>query len=334
MGYGRIRMPKKYLLIPICVLIIFSLPVLADQKPEEILNAIIKIKATIPQDASTARVLGTEREGHGVVIDDKGHILTIGYLILEAEAIEVIGAQGDPVKASFVAYDYKTGFGILRADPPLTVKPLKLGQSSQLKEGDPILMVGSGGAEAVLGSRVVSRTEFAGYWEYLVEDAIYTSPPHSNYGGAALIDHDGQLLGIGSIFTQLSVPKMGIISCNMSVPIDLLKPILADLINTGRSSKSSQPWLGVHADEVHGRVFIIRVTPGGPAEKAGIKAGDIILAVNQAPVKKLADFFRQIWALGPAGVKVPLSILQETQVRDISVQSADRYQLLQVSRQR
>ena len=326
-------MQKKYLLIPICIFIIFGHPVLAEEKPDEILNAIIKVKATIPQDASTARVLGTEREGNGVVIDDKGHILTIGYLILEAEAIEVIGSQGDPVKASFVAYDYKTGFGILRADPPLAVKPLKLGQSSEIKEGDPILMVGFGGSEAVLGSRVVSRKEFAGYWEYLVEDAIYTTPPYPNYGGAALLDRNGQLLGIGSIYTQLTVPGMGIMPCNMSVPVDLLKPILADLIDTGRSSKPPQPWLGVHADETHGRVFIIRVTPGGPAEKAGIKAGDIILAVNQAPVKSLADFFRQIWASGPAGVKVPLSILHETQVRDISVQSADRYQLLKVSRQ-
>jgi S1-C subfamily serine protease len=327
-------MQTKYLLIPIWIFIIFSHPVLAEEKPEEILNAIIKVKATIPQDASTARILGTEREGNGVVINDKGHILTIGYLILEAEAIEVIGAQGDPVKASFVAYDYKTGFGILRADPPLSVKPLKLGQSSQLKEGDPILMVGFGGSEAVLGSRVISRKEFAGYWEYLLEDAIYTTPPYPNYGGAALLDRNGNLLGIGSIFTQLTVPGMGIMPCNMSVPIDLLKPILADLIDIGRSSKPPQPWLGVHADETHGRVFIIRVTPGGPAEKAGIKAGDIILAVNQTPVKSLADFFRHIWALGPAGVKVPLSILQETQIRDISVHSADRYQRSQVSRQR
>jgi S1-C subfamily serine protease len=269
-----------------------------------------------------------------VVIDDKGHILTIGYLILEAEAIEVIGAQGDPVKARFVAYDYKTGFGLLRADPPLAVKPLKLGQSSQLKAGDPILVVGFGGAEAVLGSRVISRMEFAGYWEYLLENAIYTTPPYPNYGGAALLDHNGQLLGIGSIYTQVSIPGVGVMPCNMSVPIDLLKPILADLIDSGRSSKSAQPWLGVHADEAHGRVFIIRVTPGGPADKAGIKAGDIILGVNQKPVKTLADFFRQVWALGPAGVKVPLSILKETQVRDISVESEDRYQRLQVSRQR
>ena len=328
------EMQKKYVSIVIGIIVSFSLPVFAAQTPEDILNAIVRVKATVPPDASTARVLGTEREGNGVVIDDRGHILTIGYLILQAATIEVHNVQGDPISARFVAYDYKTGFGILRAESPLSVKPLELGQSSQLKEGDPILMAGYGGPEAVLGSRVVSRKEFAGYWEYLLEDAIYTSPPYPDYGGAALIDSKGELLGIGSIFTRLSVPGLGIVPCNMSVPIDLLKPILADLIDSGHSSKPSQPWLGVHADEVHGRVFIIRLTPGGPAEKAGIKVGDIILAVDQTPVKGLADFFRLIGRLGPAGVKVPLNILQETKVRRINVQSADRYQFLQVSRQR
>jgi len=334
MGYRGVKMQKKYLLISVYFFIIMGLPVMAQQNPEEILNAIVKVKATIPQDARTARILGTEREGNGVVIDDKGNILTIGYLILEAEAIEVTDAEGQPVKARFVAYDYETGFGLLRASPPLSVKPIKLGQSSQLKEGDPILMIGFGGSKAVSGSRVVSLSEFAGYWEYLLEDAIYTNPPYPNYGGAALIDQQGRLLGIGSIFTRISVPGVGIIPCNMSIPIDLLKPILADLIDNGRSSKPQQPWLGVHADEAHGRVFIIRVTPAGPAEKAGLKTGDIILAVNRTPVKGLADFFRQIRAMGPAGVKVPLNILQETQVRDITVRSEDRYQFLQVSRQR
>jgi S1-C subfamily serine protease len=246
-------MQKKYLLISSFVFIIMGLPVMAEQNPEEILNAIVKVNATIPQDARTARILGTEREGNGVVIDDKGNILTIGYLILEAETIEVTDAQGQPVKARFVAYDYKTGFGILRASPPLSVKPIKLGQSSQLKEGDPILMIGFGGSKAVSGSRVVSLSEFTGYWEYLLEDAIYTNPPYPNYGGAALIDQKGRLLGIGSIYTRISVPGIGIIPCNMSVPIDLLKPILADLIDSGRSLKPPQPWLGVHADEAHGR---------------------------------------------------------------------------------
>ncbi len=329
-------MPKKFLypfLYLSCILIL-SGTLWAAQTPANILKAIVKIKATIPQDAYTAEILGTTREGNGVIIDDKGHILTIGYLILEAESIEIFITNDKPVKADFVAYDYQTGFGILRATEPLSIAPLKLGRSDQLKAGDPILIAGFGGSEAVLGSRVISRNEFAGYWEYVLEDAIYTSPPYPNFGGAALIGRDGQLLGIGSIFTQLNVTGMGIIPCNMSVPVDLLKPILADLIETGRSSEPPQPWLGIHANETQGRIFIMRVTPGGPAAKAGVKAGDIVVAVNQKPVKGLAQFFRQIWATGPAGVKVTLSILQETQVQDIGVQSADRYRFLNVSRQR
>ncbi len=329
-------MPKKFLypfLYLSCILIL-SGTLWAAQTPANILKAIVKIKATIPQDAYTAEILGTTREGNGVIIDVKGHILTIGYLILEAESIEIFITNDKPVKADFVAYDYQTGFGILRATEPLSIAPLKLGRSDQLKAGDPILIAGFGGSEAVLGSRVISRNEFAGYWEYVLEDAIYTSPPYPNFGGAALIGRDGQLLGIGSIFTQLNVTGMGIIPCNMSVPVDLLKPILADLIETGRSSEPPQPWLGIHANETQGRIFIMRVTPGGPAAKAGVKAGDIVVAVNQKPVKGLAQFFRQIWATGPAGVKVTLSILQETQVQDIGVQSADRYRFLNVSRQR
>ena len=326
-------MQKRYLFLTIAIIAINWIPGFAAQTPEELLKAVVKVRATIPEDAATAQILGTKREGNGVVIDDRGHILTIGYLILEAEAIEVHSIKNDPVNARFVAYDYQTGFGIVRAEPALSVKPIKLGHSSQLKEGDPILMVGFGGSEAVVGSRVISRKEFAGYWEYLLEEAIYTSPPHTNYGGAALIDSKGELLGIGSIFTQLTIPGMGILPCNMSVPIDLLKPILADLIDHGRSSKPPQPWLGVHADEVHGRIFIIRVSPGGPADKAGIKKGDIVLAVHQTPVKDLAEFFRLVWKSGSAGVKVPLEVLQDTKVRRISVESADRYQYLRVSRQ-
>jgi S1-C subfamily serine protease len=325
------RLCRIYLL---AIIVVFSGSAFAEQTPDNILKAVVKIKADIPKDAATAQILGTERQGNGVIIDKRGHILTIGYLILEAETIEVTKSNGDQVKADFVAYDYQTGFGIIRAAEPLSIAPLKLGQSIRLKTGDPVLIAGFGGTEAVLGSRVVSRKEFAGYWEYLLENAIYTSPPYPNYGGAALIDRDGQLLGIGSIFTRINIDGLGVIPCNMSVPIDLLKPILADLINTGRSSAPPQPWLGINADEAHGRVFIIRVTPQGPAAKAGIKAGDVVVAVNQTPVNGLAQFFRQVWASGPAGVKITLSILQETQLRDISVPTADRYRFLKVSRQR
>jgi S1-C subfamily serine protease len=330
-------MKRGCLLIILGVFIAFATSAQADQAAEEILKAVVKVHSIVPKDARTAGSLGTEREGNGVVIDVNGHILTIGYLILEAETIEVVGPEGKPINATFVGYDHATGFGILRTDKPLGVAPMKLGKSAKVNQGDPILVAGHGGKDAVQPARVVSRGEFAGYWEYLLDDAIYASPPHPGFGGAALIGRDGQLLGIGSIFThqllgigsiftQLVVSGVGSLPCNMFVPIDLLKPILADLIATGRSREPSKPWLGLSAEEAHGRVFVLRVRSEGPAAQAGLQPGDLILAVDKKAVKGLADLYRKVWALGSAGVDIPLSVLQGTQIRDITVHSADRYQ--------
>jgi S1-C subfamily serine protease len=323
-------MQRNCLLAILALFIAFCGAAYADQEGEEILKAVVKIRSTVPEDAFTARFLGTEREGSGVVIDSNGYILTIGYLILEAEAIEVVGPEGKPTSATFVGYDYDTGFGLLRADKPLSVVPMKLGQSSELGEGDPVLVASHGGRDAVQAARVISRKEFAGYWEYLLEDAIFAAPAHPNFGGAALIGRDGQLLGIGSIFTQVAIPGIGSIPCNMFVPIDLLNPILADLIARGRSGESPRPWLGLHADEAHGRVFVLRVISGGPSEQAGLQPGDIILTVKGKAVNGLADFYRKVWALGGAGVDIPLSALQGIQIRDITVHSADRSQFIRL----
>lgn len=309
-----------------CFAVLYSISAYADHDVEHTLQSIVKVRSSVPDSARTARSLGTEREGSGIVIDAKGHILTIGYLILEAESIEILGPDGNPVPAAFVGYDHKTGFGLVQAKGSFNASPLKLGQSSEINEGDPILVASYGGSESVQGARVVSRRDFAGYWEYLLEDALFVAPPHANFGGAALIGRDGQLLGIGSIFTQVVLPGFGAVPCNMFVPIDRLKPILTDLITAGRSHDPPQPWLGLHADEAHGRVFVIRVTSGGPAEQAGLRPGDIILTVNLNAVNGLADFYRKVWALGSAGVDVPLSILQGTRMRDIKVRSADRYE--------
>lgn len=321
-------MKKSFLSAIFAVSIAFGMPAYAGQTPEEILKAVVKIRSIIPKEAHTASTLGTEREGNGVVIDSKGHILTTGYLIVEAETIEVVGPEGKTVNASFVGYDHSTGFGLLRTDKPLSVEPMKLGESSKVKEGEPVLVAGYGGADAVIGARVISRKEFAGYWEYILEDAIFTAPPYTNFGGTALIGRDGRLLGIGSLFTQVVIPGLGSIPCNVFIPIDLLNPILDDLMTVGRPRKAPRPWLGINAEEAHGRVIITRVTTGGPAEKAGLQPGDLILTVNGKAVNGLADFYRKIWALGNAGVDVPLSILQGIRIRELKVRSSDRYQFL------
>ena len=321
-------MKKGLVLVGLVFLVATGRSSFGDPPVEEILKAIVKIKASVPKEAFTAGTLGTEREGHGILIDEKGHVLTIGYLIVEAETVEVVGPDGKSVDATFVGYDQATGFGLVRAEKPLGAIPMKLGESSKVKEGDPLLVAGYGEADAVIASRVISRKEFAGYWEYLLDEPILTAPAYLNFGGAALIDPNGQLVGIGSLFTQMAIPGLGSISCNLFVPIDLLKPILDDLKAKGRSSKPPRPWLGINSEETHGRVFITQITRGGPAEKGGLKAGDLILAVDGKPVSGLADFYRKIWSLGAAGVDVPLRVLRGVEMQEIKIRSGDRYQFL------
>ena len=200
---------------------------------------------------------------------------------------------------------------------------MKLGLSSEIKENTPVLVASHGGRGSALGVRVISRQEYVGYWEYLMEDAIFTTPPHSNYGGAALIDRDGRLVGIGSLYSVLKLPGIGSIPSNMFIPIDRLKPILNNMINKGRSTDRPRPWLGIFSQETYGRIIITRVSPGGPAEQAGLKQGDIILKVEDHAVSGLTDFYKKVWALGSAGVGVPLSVLQGTRINEIIVRSSN-----------
>jgi S1-C subfamily serine protease len=300
----------------------------SEQGIESVSDSIVRIQATIPEEANTAQSLGTTRVGNGVVIDEWGHVLTIGYLIIEAEHIEVTGFDGITGEASFVGYDFDTGFGLLRFDQARGAKPMKLGRSSEVREGNLLHIARYGGPEAVQPTRVISTAEFVGYWEYRLEHSLYVSPPVRDFGGAALIGGDGELLGIGSILTRITVPEFGTIPSNMFVPIDLLKPILNDLIHSGRPQTPPRPWLGLLLQETQGIVFIIGVSRGGPAEKVGLQPGDAILAVESEKVSGLANFYRQLWDLGEAGAAVRLTIRRGARVQEIIVKSANRYEYL------
>jgi S1-C subfamily serine protease len=323
-------MKKLSLFITMIILTTGLGQALASEAPEDLLKAVVKIRAVIPSEARTAATLGTEREGHGILIDSKGLILTTGYLILESEFIEVTGPDGEKTNGFFVGYDHGTGFGLLRAEGISKVEPMKLGDSSKLQEGDPVIVAGFGGMESAMGARVITRKEFVGSWEYILDDAIYTSPPYANFAGAAIIGSDGRLLGVGSLFTSLTVEGLGALPCNVFIPINFLPPILEDLKTIGHPQRPPRPWLGINAEEAHGRVFVTRITAGGPAEGAGLHPGDLILKVNGNPVQGLADFYHKVWALGNSGVEVMLSILNGTEIRSLSLRSGDRQQFLQL----
>jgi S1-C subfamily serine protease len=303
---------------------------------KDIFRAVVGITASVPEDARSAVTLGTVRSGSGIVIDDKGLVLTIGYLILEAHAAAVTDGTGELVPANLVAYDQNTGFGLLRATKPLGIKPVALGSSDMLPEGAPVLVISHGGPAPVFPVQVVARREFAGYWEYLLDNAIFTAPAHPQFGGAALIGVDGRLVGVGSLIVNDAVKPGEPGPGNMFVPIDALKPILKDLVKNGRARDPTHPWLGVYTEENGGRLFVSRVAAGSPAEKAGIRKGDVIMGVGGHRVSGMADFLRKVWATGPAGVEVPLDLLPlsggEMQIRPVKVRSLDRYDWLKLSK--
>ena len=299
------------------------------------LRSVVALSATVSAEARTARSLGTRRAGHGVVIGSDGLILTIGYLILEASAVQV-EIDGKTVPAAVVAYDHDTGFGLVRASLPSHPKPVRLGDSSKIEVGTEVLVAGHGGIGAAIQAVVASRRTFAGYWEYMLEQPIFTVPPHPTYGGAALFGGDGRLLGIGSLIVNNVLGDGNQLTGNMFVPINELKPILADLLEHGRRSGPRRPWLGIYTAEARGHIFVNRVAAGGPAQKAGIKTGDIILGVGGKRVAGLAEFYRGIWAAGAAGTDVLLNVLAadatEPTVSAITVISRARHQWLKTDR--
>jgi len=296
------------------------------------LASVVGLSAQAPPDAFTAEVLGTERAGNGVLIRDDGLVLTIGYLIVEAEQVWLTTGTGRVVPGHVLAYDHVTGFGLVQALGRLDIPALPIGDSGRAPVGERVVVAGVGGRPRSVAARIVARQEFAGYWEYVLDEAIFTAPAHPHWGGTALIGPGGDLLGIGSLQLEHATSTGDTLHLNMIVPIDLLEPILDDFLTLGRPKRPARPWLGLYATEAENKVVIMSTATGGPAEQAGLESGDVVLAVAGRAIGNLASFFRRIWALGEAGVEVPLTIHRGGKTFEVRIPSADRARFLKTPR--
>jgi S1-C subfamily serine protease len=290
-------------------------------------RSVIKLRAEVPEDAFTAGILGSHRTGNGVIIDGAGLVLTIGYLMTEATDVWLTGSSGREIAAHPLAYDQVTGFGLVLPLEPLNLPAMPLGNSSELISGSDVHVLSALEFAAPQSARVLARREFAGAWEYLLDEAIFAAPPHPHWSGAALIDDHGLLVGLGSLLVR-EVIAGDEVNANMFVPIDLLKPILHSLRTTGKTDRRARPWLGVYAVEVAGKVYVTGVVEGGPAQYADIREGDVIAQVADQDVTNLPDFYRRLWAIGPAGTGIPLTTTRGATHLHLNVRSVDRGDLL------
>jgi S1-C subfamily serine protease len=312
----------------------WELPLSAQPRPEDCrydldraLEAIVGLKAEVPEDAFTADTLGTVRTGNGVMIRSDGIVLTIGYLITEAESVWLHLSDGRILPGHPLGFDQQTGFGLVQVLDRGEFPCLPLGNSEKLRIGDSVVVAGGGGRSRSVAAHVVAKQEFAGYWEYLLDEAIFTSPSHPNWGGTAVLGANGELVGIGSLQVEQAGEGRPVFF-NMVVPIDLLKPVIDDLLAHGQSRRPARPWLGIYATEVEERVVIAGLAANAPARRAGLATGDLVLAVAGNEVRGLAEMYRHVWSLGQAGIEVPLLVYREGRTLPITVRSGDRTNFL------
>ncbi len=294
---------------------------------ERALGALVLLRVEVPEDAFTAQILGTERLGNGVVIGEDGLILTIGYLVTEASSIWITTAQGAVLAGHPLAYDQVSGFGLVMPLGRLGAPPLARGSAARARVGDDVMVAGHGGRAHALKGQLFDKREFAGYWEYVLDEALFAAPAHPQWGGTALIGADGRLLGIGSLLVEEKHNDKAV-QGNMFVPVDLLEPILEDLVKRGRSRRAARPWLGMYTTEIGAKLVVAGLASGGPADRAGVKLGDVVVGVAGEPPQGLADLFRRVWALGPAGVEVPLTVARSGKRQDMRLATIDRTDFL------
>ena len=296
---------------------------------DAMLSSLVSVRSQVPENALTAPVLGTERMGNGVVIGDRGPVLTIGYLVTEAQTLWITDRGGAAVPGHVLGYDQESGFGLVQALQPLPAPAMELGTSAECGVGDPVIIAGHGGGDALVTGHIIAKREFAGYWEYVLDEALFTAPAHPNWGGAALVGADGRLLGVGSLLVQTVSSSGEQAGANMIVPIDLLKPILEDMKHYGRPNRPARPWLGFLVQDIGDHLVVASVYDDCPADRAGVEVGDLVVEVAGESIDELAELFRKVWNIGPAGSEIPLTIVRDGEPHPVVLESIDRDARLQ-----
>ena len=291
---------------------------------DQVLETMVTISSRVPEDAFTAETLGTERAGNGVIISDRGIVLTIGYLISEAEEVWIRANDGQLFPGHVLAYDQQTGFGLVQALAKMDLPVAKMGVATDAAVGDAVLVAGAGGAQRSVSATIVARQEFAGYWEYVIDDALFTAPAHPNWGGTGVFNENGELIGIGSLHLEQGADEESDEHMNMIVPLNLLEPILPELMKFGRRQEPPKPWLGLYATELDDNIVVVGRSQRGPARKANLHNGDIIASVAGREVTSRPNLYRLIQAQGEAGATIALTIIRDGQTLDMEIVSGDR----------
>ncbi len=274
----------------------------------------------------TAGVLGCEREGHGIRVSENGLVLTIGYVISEASTIWLIDSSNNAIEGHVVGYDQASGFGLVQALGRLSGTVLGLGDSDEVVPGRQMVLAGAGGADSAVDVTIAEVREFAGYWEYLLDGAIFTEPAHPEWGGTALLGEDGRVYGVGSLILQSELESVP--ARNMVIPINKFTAVRDDLVALGRSRAAPRPWLGWYVQDSAQGPVVIGLVADGPSMAAGIKAGDRVVAINGRRISSLSNMYSEIWNSGDAGTTLDAAISRDGDIRIVSIESIDRSSMM------
>jgi len=284
---------------------------------ERVLPATVHIEARIPETHPSTRILGSERMGSGTIIDAAGLVLTVNYVVLGAEQVKVTMIDQRAYVAEVVRTDFASGLALVRI-PEERLTALTLRHTSDVALGEECFVVASvGEGSARIANGAISYLgPFDANWEYVLERAIMTTAMNPGLGGGPLCDPLGRVLGVVS----LNLNEIGRFS--LAVPSDYYLDARDDFVDGRRPAVGARAWLGLFCYSVKEHVVIQGLLPGGPGEQAGLKAGDVILAIDGEDVGDRRSLYRRLWT-HPAGDPVTLKIFRGRETKTVTVASGD-----------